>query len=450
MSRRRSVSTLVSSAGLWATLLLTPGALRAQAVGIVHDAPSCLLANQYPRLDACVVATAEVARVRINFRAAGTEDWYFVEMSPEGGCYAGVLPKPSAATKKIEYYIDAADKQLTEGRSADFAPIVSEDCGNLAAAGVVSSATVAVGGAAGAPAVPAGFAPLGVVAGAPAPAAGAAVATTGEGVASGAGEAVTGAGSGSSGTASGAPAGTGAGTGGGAAAGGAAVAAGGLSTAAIVGIAAGGVALAGVGVAAAGGGGDDSNDSHSSSQPQQDPRAVDNDGDGFSENQGDCDDANHNVNPNGTLVFSGARFEPAVVACPVGADGQALDLGAAVNVSNNSCRTATISSATINITITAVENTNDTVGETYPLEGLPFAPNSVGAGGFTTLRVTTQAGNCHNPAGGDQGAVEFGGTLLLETSAGSFTLPLQNSYHVDFPVSGLFPSAPGAHKGVLR
>ena len=444
MSSRRSVSTLVLNAGLWAALLLSPGALWAQAVGIVHDAPSCLLANQYPRLEACVVATAAVARVRVNFRAAGTEDWYFVEMSPEGGCYAGVLPKPSATTKKIEYYIDAADEELTEGRSADFAPIVAEDCGNLVAGGVVSSATVAVGSAAGAPAIPAGFAPLGVVASAPAPAAGAAVATTGTSEAAGMSEAASGAGSGSSGTASGATAGSGAGTGG------AAVAAGGLSTVAIVGIAAGGAAVLGVGVAAAGGGGDDSSSSHSSSQPQQDPMAVDNDGDGFSENQGDCDDTNHVVNPNGTLGFSNGRFEPAAVTCPVGADGQALDLGAAVNVSNNSCSTATISSAALHITITTVENTNDTVGETYPLEGLPFAPNSVGAGGWTTLRVTTQAGNCHNPVGGDVGVVEFSGTLVVETSAGSFTVPLQNSYHVDFPVSGLFPAAPGAYKGVLR
>jgi len=46
--------------------------------------------------------------------------------------------------------------------------------------------------------------------------------------------------------------------------------------------------------------------------------------------------------------------------------------------------------------------------------------------------------------------VEFSGTLVVETSAGSFTVPLQNSYHVDFPVSGLFPAAPGAYKGVLR
>jgi hypothetical protein len=313
---------------------------------------------------------------------------------------------------------------------------------------VVSSATVAVGSAAGAPAIPAGFAPLGVVASAPAPAAGAAVATTGTSEAAGMSEAASGAGSGSSGTASGTTAGTGAGTGGGAAAGGTAVAAGGLSTLAIAGIVAGGAVVT-VGAAKAVGGGDDSSDSSGSSQPQQDPRAVDNDGDGFSENQGDCDDTNHAVNPNGTLGFSGARFEPAVVACPVGADGQALDLGASVNVGNNSCSTATIRSAAIHVTITAVENTLDTVGETYRFEGLPFAPNSVGAGGWTTLRVSTQAFSCYN-AGAEVGVVEFSGTLMLETSAGSFTVPLQNSYHVDFPMSGLFPSVPGAQKGVLR
>jgi hypothetical protein len=418
--------------GLLAT---APGAAWAQGVGIVHDAPACLLADQFPRFEACVVATSQVARVRINFRAEGTVDWYYVEMVPAGQCFAGVLPKPSAATKRIQYYIDATDEQLSEGRTADFAPQVAEDCGDLTSAGVVSSASVAVGAAAGAPAVPPGFAAVGVVAAAPAPVPG--IVAGAEGATSAAGE---GASAGTATATEGAAAGAGKAAGAAAAAGAGAAAAGGIS-AATIGLVAGGVAAAGAAVVVATGGED---------EPPPDPRTVDDDGDGFTENQGDCNDSNSSVNPNGTLAFSNARFDPAAVACPVGADGLALDLGVAVDATNNSCETVTISSATINVTITTVENTADTVGETFALSDVPFSPSSIGgAGGRTTVRAATQAGSCTNPAGGDGGFIEMSGTLALETSAGPFQVPVQNAYRVDFPVAGIL--SPGsAAKGLFR
>ena len=86
------------------------------------------------------------------------------------------------ATEKINYYIDVTDKALEESRTPDYAPHVGsqEECRNLLTASFLSSASVAVGSATGAPVVPAGFSAVGVVAGAPAAGA---VGATSEGVA---------------------------------------------------------------------------------------------------------------------------------------------------------------------------------------------------------------------------------------------------------------------------
>jgi hypothetical protein len=224
---------------------------------IDHKEIGCLVAEQYPKLDACFAPEENVGRAQIHFRALDSEPWYSVEMQKDGPCFAAYLPKPLRSTREVQYYVDVMDRSFAERSQPEGAPqgayrarVVRKDgdCGGLArlahAVGkvakpiVVGVARTAAGAAADAAAVKlmgqlllAGFRPEGVI-----------LAATG---AAPAGAARASASGGSSGAG---------GAGGGGAAGGGI----GMGTIAAVG---GAVVAVGVGAAAAGGGGDDSGSS---------------------------------------------------------------------------------------------------------------------------------------------------------------------------------------------
>lgn len=137
-----------------------------QAIAIDHQEVGCLVADNYPEMTACFTPSSEVARARLQFRAAGGGPWYYVEMQPGGACYSGTLPKPQKSTKEIEYYIDVASKRYGESRTADYSPRVASGLGGCRRRGVVASfataASVKVFAPSGAPLVPAGFSSAGV------------------------------------------------------------------------------------------------------------------------------------------------------------------------------------------------------------------------------------------------------------------------------------------------
>ncbi len=194
-------------------LALAPVAL-AQGPRVEHAGVGCLLADRFPRIEAHLEPAAAVSRARVYFRATGTQAWYFVEMKAAGDLFQGTLPKPKRETKGVDYYVEALDTAFREGRTQEFRPVVvgnAAACRRLTMAATMASAQVVLGAAAGAPAVPAGFANAGVVAA--------------SGSATGAASAASAAG-------------------------------GGLSTGALVGVIGGAAAVAGGVAVAAGGGGD--------------------------------------------------------------------------------------------------------------------------------------------------------------------------------------------------
>jgi hypothetical protein len=151
--------------------VLPLSAAHAQGPSIQHKAVGCIVADRYPRLDACFAPSADVARGRVHFRAHGTPHWYFVDMKAEGPCHSGILPKPLKSTRKIDYYIDVVDKAFAEGRTPEHDPkVVSRnmecDMDMIMAAGM-GSASIVLGVAAGAPPIPVGFDGAGIVAGPP-------------------------------------------------------------------------------------------------------------------------------------------------------------------------------------------------------------------------------------------------------------------------------------------
>ena len=220
-------------------------------VTIDHREVSCLVAEEFVRVDACLTPAGKVARTQVHFRASETSPWYSVDMRPEGSCMSAVLPKPKSSTRQVQYFIYALDREFAESARPEGAPgsayrprvVASKgDCGDNTMLGsigggarqvVVSIARspagkILEGGASvlGSPAQVAGFSADGIVAGVQPPAAQSASASSGSSTAAGA-----------------------------AAAGGAtAAAAGGIGTPVIVAGAVGGAAIVGGLVVATGGG----------------------------------------------------------------------------------------------------------------------------------------------------------------------------------------------------
>lgn len=142
----------------------TPLLLLAQAPSIEHDAVGCIVADRHPRIEARLAPAEGVSRVRVYFRAAGTTAWYFVEMKSDAGLFQAALPKPKKATKAIDYYVEALSRSFGETRTPEYQPVVVAEAGGCdrRVAAALLSAPVALGAAAGSPAVPAGFASAGI------------------------------------------------------------------------------------------------------------------------------------------------------------------------------------------------------------------------------------------------------------------------------------------------
>jgi len=370
-------------------------------IAIDHSPVDCVVADQHPKLEACF-NPSQVSRARLHFRADGGEHWYSVPMEVQGSCYTGILPKPRKSIKKVNYYIDVVDPSFAESRTQEYAPdVVAGEgaCRDRLLAAFVSTASVVVSAAAGAPALPAGFSAAGLVA-----------AGSGTAAASGGTAAAGGAGGG---------------------------AAGGLS-ATTIGLVAGGAALAVGGVALAAGGGD-----------EPDPTQVDNDGDGLSEAQGDCNDADRNVTPSGTPTLTGGRFEAPGSTCPEG-NPSSTSIPIIVDARNNGCGVVTVNSATVVFTVTDAMGTIDTPGEQVTLNEVPFTPNTLAPGTATSVRLNLVA-TCFNPPGGDSGFTELSAQVTLQTSSGPIAVEIQGRNRVNFPlVPGGPPPfpAPGVSRGM--
>jgi len=149
-----------------AIALLPVSAARAQGPALEHAPVACVVAERFPRLEACAPVGTEVARARAYFRAAGGPHWYWVEMKPDKQCLAAILPKPSKTTSKIHYYLEAFGPSFATYRTQDHESTVVSGpgvCGDRRLAGALASASMVVGAPAGAPTIPAGFSGTGVI-----------------------------------------------------------------------------------------------------------------------------------------------------------------------------------------------------------------------------------------------------------------------------------------------
>ena len=171
--------------------IISPAAVRAEGVAINHQTVGCVVAGKYPRLNACFAPRAGLARARVYFRVADAPpDWYYVEMTSDAPCHAGILPRPKKELigRRIQYYVDAFDRSFSESRTPEAEALVvasaSECDSKLPVAPLLNTASVAVF-----PSLPAGFAggAAGLGAGAAAALAAGGAAVVGGGVAVAAG-----------------------------------------------------------------------------------------------------------------------------------------------------------------------------------------------------------------------------------------------------------------------
>ncbi len=151
------------AAGRPAPLTSAGGQAPAPAAGamtIEHRPPGCLAAGKYARVAACFQPPSALARGRVYFRAGGTRDWFYVEMSGSPPCLEGVLPRPKKSLRQIEYYVAATDRAFAESRTPERVLQVTDDgrCPAGPLAPVADTASVVIGSVSGA-------APVGFVAG---------------------------------------------------------------------------------------------------------------------------------------------------------------------------------------------------------------------------------------------------------------------------------------------
>lgn len=130
---------------------------------IRHDAIGCFVAGQFPLLEAQIDPAGSVARARAYFKAVGSENWYYVEMTPAEAGFVGKLPRPKLEASPITYYLQAATTDFGENRTAEIEAIVvaePKDCPeDKKVAGIGPPGEVTVFSAAtGAAIAPVGFA----------------------------------------------------------------------------------------------------------------------------------------------------------------------------------------------------------------------------------------------------------------------------------------------------
>jgi hypothetical protein len=381
----------------------TPTPQAQSAVAITHAAISCWPYDDFVVMQANIAPADQVETARVYFRASDFLDFYYVEMTRnQEGLFEAVMPQPTQETDRVIYYVEAVDHEFNATQTAEYDPnvVASGSCDYRRFLGVPSIVIGSV--VANVPAVPAGFQAVGI---------------TG----------FT----------------TGAATGGGAAAGG-----GGLSTAAIAGIA-GAAAAGAVGIALAATGDDDAAASNGGgagtpgggtpgggSGGGTDPADIDNDGDGFSENRGDCDDTDRRVSPNGEVEFTNARFQPSSVNCPEGSTDFEFRVSIRFDGANNSCSTVDINAVDVLATVTRVQGpiTNQ-VGESGSFNNRPANPNSLGVGRSRNGILVNLPFNCFNQTGSQSGFFEFDGELTVRTSAETYTLRTSNEFRLDFPLT---------------
>ncbi len=96
-------------------------------LSIAHDPLKCLSTEARPLVDARVLPVKEMDQGFVYFRAAGTEDFYYVLMKPRAEVdYVGELPRPMPGIRGIDYFVQALDRESLPKKTPEYAPPVTD------------------------------------------------------------------------------------------------------------------------------------------------------------------------------------------------------------------------------------------------------------------------------------------------------------------------------------
>jgi hypothetical protein len=126
----------------------------------------CIAPGEYPVVDADVDPGIDVRSAKVYFRSDTYPKFYYIEMKPQGAGLRSVLPRPSAETERILYYIETVDATFTSVVSAEHVLEVRTDCVDEEKGEEVASVPpeITVGSVeAGSPAIPPGFEAAGII-----------------------------------------------------------------------------------------------------------------------------------------------------------------------------------------------------------------------------------------------------------------------------------------------
>lgn len=153
-----SLSVLVS-------MLVTPTAVRSGSTpSFEHQGLSCMSPSTFSVVEAELDAAAlsDVRLAHVYFKSSQGRHWYYVDMERVEGASSlrATLPKPLAATERVEYYLFFITSYLESSQSSEYSVEVSDGaCGEAASppSSLTLRATMA-----NQPPVPKGFSPEGI------------------------------------------------------------------------------------------------------------------------------------------------------------------------------------------------------------------------------------------------------------------------------------------------
>ncbi len=96
-------------------------------ISIAHDPLKCLSTETRARVDARVLPSKEMEQSFVYFRAAGTEDFYYLVMTPRAPeDVVAELPRPLPGVRGIDYFVQALDRESFPKKTPEYAPPVTD------------------------------------------------------------------------------------------------------------------------------------------------------------------------------------------------------------------------------------------------------------------------------------------------------------------------------------
>jgi hypothetical protein len=112
---------------------LRPAVVWAQAPATVlinHDGVDCMVANEYPRIDASLTPADQVASARVYFKS-NRSAFYYVVMERTGGAHFARLARPQLDAGPIIYYLEGLSRGGGAFQTEEFSSLVvrsAEEC----------------------------------------------------------------------------------------------------------------------------------------------------------------------------------------------------------------------------------------------------------------------------------------------------------------------------------